>query len=294
MMQGAAAAAKRKLHLKRASVKISFLAPALAFFLFAMAIPFLMGIQVSFTDWNGLSRESNFIGLDNYRKIFSNDDIVTPMKNTLYYGIMYVVGNNVLALALAIALNRTFRGRNAARLSFFIPTALSPVLTAFVFTFIYKNLFSELFGIQSLFSSTSTAMIGIVILALWHNVGINMLIYLAALSGVPKEMYEAATVDGAGAWRRFWNITVPLIVPAFTVCITLTLTAGLREFAFPLVATGGGPVRSTETMSIYIYQFLFAYNKAGYGQALAFLFMIFLLVVGFVVSRALRSKEVEA
>lgn len=293
-MKNRAAAIFRKSYLKNYSVKIAFLSPALAFFIFAMIVPFFMGIHVSFTDWNGLSQTYNYVGLENYQRIFQNSDILIPLKNTVYYGLMYVVGNNILALSLALALNRTFIGRNMSRLIFFIPTALSPVLTAFVFTFIYKNLFSELFGIQSLFSSTSTALIGIVILALWHNVGINMLIYLAALSNVPRELYEAAIVDGAGAWRRFVNVTIPMIVPAFTVCITLTLTSGLREFAFPLVATGGGPVRATETMSVYIYQFLFAYNKAGYGQAIAFLFMVFLLVVGFVVSRMLRSKEVEA
>lgn len=286
--------AKWKSYLKSNSVKISFLVPALSLFIFAMILPFFMGIHVSFTDWNGLSRTYQYVGLENYKTIFGNSDILIPLKNTIYYGLAYVVGNNILALSFALALNRTFRGRNVSRLIFFIPTALSPVLTAFVFTFIYKNLFSQLFGIQSLFSSTSTALLGIIILALWHNIGINMLIYLAALSGVPKELYEASIVDGAGAWRRFMNVTVPLIVPAFTVCITLTLTAGLREFAFPLVATGGGPVRATETMTIYIYQFLFAYNKAGYGQAIAFLFMAFLLIVGFVVSRLLRSREVEA
>ena len=287
-------AARRKRYLKSEAVKLSFLAPALALFIFAMVVPFFMGIHISFTDWNGLARDYNFVGLENYKRVFRTDDILIPLKNTVYYGLLYVVWNNVLALSLALALNRAFRGRNVSRLIFFIPTALSPVLAAFVFTFIYKNLFNQLFGIQSLFSSTSTAMIGILLMALWHNVGINMLIYLAALSGVPKELYEAAIMDGAGAWRRFVNVTIPLIVPAFTVCITLTLTSGLREFAFPLVATGGGPVRSTETMAVYIYQFLFAYNKAGYGQAIAFLFMVFLLIVGFVVSRLLRRKEVEA
>ncbi len=280
--------------LKRSAVTLSFLLPITLFFSFAMLVPFIMGIQVSFTDWNGLSRTMNYIGLDNFKNIFISPDVLIPLKNTVLYGLMYVVANNVLALTLALALNRQFRGRNASRLIFFIPNALSPVLTAFVFSFIYKDLFSELFGIQSLFSSTSTALIGIVLLAVWHNVGISMLIYLAALSGVPKDLYEAATVDGAGAWQRFANVTIPMIVPAFTVCITLSLTSGLREFAFPLVATGGGPVRSTETLAIYIYNYLFAYNKAGYGQALAFVFMAFLLIVGLTVSRLLRRKEIEA
>ena len=280
--------------LKRSAVTLSFLLPITLFFSFAMLVPFIMGIQVSFTDWNGLSRTMNFIGLENFKNIFISPDVLIPLKNTVLYGLMYVVANNVLALTLALALNRQFRGRNASRLIFFIPNALSPVLTAFVFSFIYKDLFSELFGIQSLFSSTSTALIGIVLLAVWHNVGISMLIYLAALSGVPKDLYEAATVDGAGAWQRFVNVTIPMIVPAFTVCITLSLTSGLREFAFPLVATGGGPVRSTETLAIYIYNYLFAYNKAGYGQALAFVFMAFLLIVGLTVSRLLRRKEIEA
>jgi raffinose/stachyose/melibiose transport system permease protein len=283
-----------RIQFRRTAVQLSFLLPIALFFTFAMLTPFFMGIEVSFTDWNGLSKTMNYIGFDNYRNIFISPDVLIPLKNTLAYGLMYVVANNLLALGLALALNRTFRGRNASRLIFFIPNALSPVLTAFVWSFIYKDLFRELFNIQSLFSSTSTALLGIVILAVWHNVGISMLIYLASLSGVPKELYEAATVDGAGAWQRFIRVTVPMIVPAFTVCITLSLTSGLREFAFPLVATGGGPVRATETLAIYIYNYLFAYNKAGYGQALAFLFMAFLLIVGLTVSRLLRRKEIEA
>ncbi|MFC4302309.1 carbohydrate ABC transporter permease [Cohnella boryungensis] len=283
-----------RIQFRRTAVQLSFLLPIALFFTFAMLTPFFMGIEVSFTDWNGLSKTMNYIGFDNYRNIFISPDVLIPLKNTLAYGLMYVVANNLLALGLALALNRTFRGRNASRLIFFIPNALSPVLTAFVWSFIYKDLFRELFNIQSLFSSTGTALLGIVILAVWHNVGISMLIYLASLSGVPKELYEAATVDGAGAWQRFIRVTVPMIVPAFTVCITLSLTSGLREFAFPLVATGGGPVRATETLAIYIYNYLFAYNKAGYGQALAFLFMAFLLIVGLTVSRLLRRKEIEA
>jgi raffinose/stachyose/melibiose transport system permease protein len=283
-----------RIRIRRTAVNLSFLLPIALFFTFAMLTPFFMGIHVSFTDWNGLSRTMDYIGFENYRNIFISPDVLIPLKNTMFYGLMYVVANNVLALSLALALNRTFRGRNASRLIFFIPNALSPVLTAFVWSFIFKDLFKELFNIQSLFSSTGTALLGIVILAVWHNVGISMLIYLAALSGVPKDLYEAATVDGAGAWHRFTHVTVPMIVPAFTVCITLSLTSGLREFAFPLVATGGGPVRATETLAIYIYNYLFAYNKAGYGQALAFLFMVFLLVVGLTVSRLLRRKEIEA
>jgi raffinose/stachyose/melibiose transport system permease protein len=284
----------KRAHLKRSAVNLSFMLPIAAFFTFAMLTPFFMGINVSFTDWNGLSRTMDYVGFENYQNIFISPDVLIPLKNTMSYGLMYVVANNVLALSLALALNRVFRGRNASRLIFFIPNALSPVLTAFVWSFIYKDLFKELFNIQSLFSSTSTALLGIVILAVWHNVGISMLIYLAALSGVPKDLYEAATVDGAGAWHQFFHVTVPMIVPAFTVCITLSLTSGLREFAFPLVATGGGPVRATETLAIYIYNYLFAYNKAGYGQALAFLFMVFLLIVGLTVSKLLRRKEIEA
>ncbi len=267
--------------------------PAVFFFGFSMLIPFFMGINVAFTNWDGISPEVKYVGLNNFIHIFSNDDILIPVRNTVYFALLSTIAGNILALVLALAINRPFKGRNFARMAFFLPCALSGVLSVFIWSYIYREVFHTLFGINSLLGNPSTVIPGIVIMGLWNGVGINMIIYLSALTGVPKDMYESATVDGASPFQQFKNITLPMIVPAFTVCVTLSLTYGLREFGGPYIATKGGPVRSSETVAIYIYEHLFNFKRAGYGQAVALVFMIFLLVIGRVVSNLFRSREVE-
>lgn len=274
-------------------VRFSFLIPAFAFFSFAMIIPFFMGIHVSFTDWNGISPSYHFVGLENFKKIFTNDAILKPLKNTIYYMVMSVVFSNALALLLAMAVNRSFVGRNLSRMIFFLPTVLSAVLVSFIWGFIYREVFRLLFGINSLLGSPDTVMPAIVGIDIWNSVGISMIIFLSALTGVPKDLYEAAEVDGAKAWQKFKSVTVPMIMPAITVNVTLAITYGLRVFTTPLIATNGGPVRASETIAIYIYRNLFDFKKAGYGQAVSMIFLILLVLIGWFVSRMLRSKEVE-
>lgn len=274
-------------------VRFSFLIPAFAFFAFAMIIPFFMGIHVSFTDWNGISPNYHFVGLDNFKNIFTNPSILKPLKNTIYYMVMSVIFSNALALLLAMAVNRAFWGRNMTRAIFFLPTVLSAVLVSFIWGFIYREVFHALFGINSLLGSPDTVMPAIVGIDVWNSVGISMIIFLSALTGVPKDLYEAAEVDGATAWQKFKNVTIPMIMPAITVNVTLAITYGLRVFTTPLIATNGGPVRSSETIAIYIYRHLFDFKKAGYGQAVSLIFLIVLVLIGWSVSRLLRSKEVE-
>ena len=136
-------------------------------------------------------------------------------------------------------------------------------------------------------------MLGVVVIHLWIDVGVNMLVFLSALTSVPRELYESAALDGANAFKRFIHVTIPMIMPAITTCVTLSLTYGLKEFATPLTATQGGPIRSTETVAIYIYNHLMSYKEAGYGQALANIFAVVLVVVGATVSGLLRKKETD-
>lgn len=278
---------------KNSLLQFGFLVPAIFFFGVSMFIPFLLGIQVSFTSWDGLSQNMNFIGIQNYINIFTNSDILKPMKNTVYWAILVTIFNNALALGLAMILNKKFLGNSKFRLIYFIPTCLSTVLACFVWRFMYREVFYQLFGINSLIGNMKTVIPALVLISVWNGVAINMLIYLSALINVPKSLYEAAKVDGANAFQRFRNVTIPLIGPAFTTCVTLSLTYGLREFSVPMIATGGGPARSSETIAMYIYQHLFEYSKAGYGQAISIVFMIFLVIIGRTISTMFRKREVE-
>lgn len=270
-----------------------FLIPSLLFFGIAMVIPFIMGFHVAFTNWDGLARDYELVGLRNFIFLFRNPEVILPIRNTVYFALLITFSSNILALSLALLLKSPFKGRNLLRTVFFVPTCLSTVLAVFTWRFVYREVFSELLGIPNPLGSMDFVIPGIVGIHLWNSVGINMLIYLSALANVPKELYEAAIVDGAGFLRKFKEITIPMIMPAFTVCITLTMTYGLREFATIMAATHGGPARASENMAIYIYNNLYAFSKAGYGQAVAIVFMLMLVIIGYGLSKIFRKREVE-
>ena len=274
-------------------INFSFLLPVLFFFGFSVIIPFFSGLHIALTDWNGVSKELNYVGLRNFINIFSNKDILQPVQNTICYTLIATIAGNIISLLLALAINRKFIGRTFARTAFFLPTAISVVLAVFIWGYIFRDVFRSLFGWNSLLGQKSTVILGIAIIHMWIDVGINMLVYLSSLTTVPKELYESADLDGASRIQQFFRVTLPMIVPAFTTCITLSLTYGLREFATPYAATQGGPAGASETIGIYIYNHLMSYNKAGYGQAISVVFTIALVLIGGGLSRALRRLEVE-
>lgn len=279
--------------MKKKLVDFSFLLPVLFFFGFSVVIPFISGLHIALTDWNGVSREMNFVGLRNFVHILSNTDIIQPMKNTVVYTLIVTVLGNLISLLLALAINRKFKGRTFARIAFFMPTSISVILAVFIWGYIFRDVFRTLFGMKSLLGQKSTVILGIAIIHMWIDVGINMLVYLSSLTTVPLELYESAELDGANSFQKFFKVTLPMIVPAFTTCVTLSITYGLREFATPYAATQGGPAGASETIGIYIYNHLMSYNKAGYGQAVSVVFTIVLVALGALLSGAMRKKEVE-
>lgn len=279
--------------MKKTNGYFCFLLPSIILFVFTVAFPFFSGLYIAFTDWDGISKTYQFVGLANFISMFQDKNIFSSIRVTLLFALGYTVFNNVLALILAVILNQKFRGRNFFKTVFFIPMALSAVLAAFVWGFIDRNILSGLILSHSLLGSPNTVLIGIIIIALWNGIGSNIMIYMAGLTNIPGDYYEAAGIDGANGWKRFRYITLPLLGPSLTMCITLTLTSALREFGTTMAATGGGPARSSEMLSILIYKNLFSYQKAGYGQAIALVFMAILMVIGIGLTRFFRSKEVE-
>lgn len=273
---------------------ILFTVPSLIFFSIALLIPFFMGINIAFTDWNGVAKTYNYVGLKNFIKILSDSRIVAPAKNTLILAIIGVIVNNIVTLSLAILFTK-FKGRfgSVCRLIVFVPCCLSGVLSAYVWKFIYRFVLSAVTGLSSPLGSMFWVLPAIVVIGLWNGAGINMLIYYAALRNVPQELIEAAIVDGAGRGQVFRKITLPMIAPAFTICITMTFTSMLKEFGTVMSATGGGPARASETISMYIYENLYTYSKAGYGQAISFVFLAFLIIVGNLMTNFFRKREVE-
>ena len=273
---------------------VLFTVPSLIFFCIALLIPFFMGINIAFTDWNGVTKTYNYIGLDNFIKILSDSRLTAPAKNTMILAIIGVIVNNIVTLGLALLFTK-FEGKfgSVCKLIIFVPCCLSGVLSAYVWKFIYRFVLSAVAGISSPLGSMFWVLPAIVIIGLWNGAGINMLIYYAALRNVPQELIEAAIVDGANRLQVFRKITLPMIAPAFTICITMTFTSMLKEFGTVMSATGGGPARASETISMYIYQNLYTYSKAGYGQAISFVFLAFLIIVGNLMTNFFRKREVE-
>lgn len=271
----------------------AFLAPALLLFLIVVILPFLQGIPYSFTNWNLLSNASNNVGFKNYVNLFKSKEFWIIVKNTFQFTFYYVILANVIGLVIALMLHKSSRLNNICRTIVFMPYVISLVTVAFVWRYMYSAIYSPLFHAPSPLGVKGSAMFAISIISIWRSSGYCMLIYIAALQGVPEEYYEAASVEGANGVQKFFKITVPMLIPAFSANVSLLLAWGLKVFEVVRATTNGGPTRNaTTTMSMYIYNMIFANSKAGYGQAAAILMTIILLIVSFLVSKFFSSREV--
>jgi raffinose/stachyose/melibiose transport system permease protein len=263
-------------------------------------LPVAAGAFYSFTDWNGVG-SPDWVGFGNYRQIFQNEATRGALWHTLLLGGALFVGANTLGLALALGLNRALKTRHFLRALFFLPAVLSPIATSYVWQYILdpNGVFNKTLGTLGLSSlerpwlgDPTWALWGVVLVLIWQSSGITMAIYLAGLQSIPDELVEAANIDGASTWMRFRRITLPLLLPAFTVAGTITLIYGLRTFDQILALTGGGPVDATETLASQMWEEAFAQGKYGYGAALALVLtgLIALFAIGQVL--ALRRMEV--
>ena len=283
---------KKKINWKKELMDFSFLAPSLILFLFIILIPLVRGVQYTFTNWDGLMPKLNYVGLKNYITVIHDKDLIQPICNTILFTLVTVVAINVIGLAVAMAVNKEFKGVNIIKSIIFIPLVVSLVLVSQMWMYVYSDFFSML-GWKSPLIDKKTSMLGLCIMSIWRESGLAMMIYLAGLKNIPTEINEAAIIDGAGFWQRFRNVTVPFLAPAITYCIPLWLAAGLRMYDYSFVATSGGPQHSTETMAYYIYSYLFPYNKVGYGQTVAVLYLVVCIILSNFVTRTLRKREFE-
>lgn len=255
-----------------------FLVPGLALFGAFVVWPSGHAFYYAFTNWNGFTPSATWVGLRNFRAIFASSASWSPVATTLKYTVGTGILLNVLGLGLALALNGTGRLLSLLRSLFLIPLTLSLVATSYVWNFIFSpdqgtlNRLLRMLHLGSLqrpwLGDPHTALWSIVATAVWQGTALFMLIYLAGLQGVPSDLHEAASLDGAGPVRRFWHITVPMLVPAFLICIPFSLIGGLKVFDVVQVMTGGGPGGATETLATAVVKQTFTYQNAGYATAL--------------------------
>jgi len=279
-----------------------FTLPALICIAFAFYVPFMMTVRYSLTKWNGIAKNPTFVGLDNFRQIFSGDaNFANAAIFTLKYMILYIVLVNVLAIALALVLDMGLRSTNWLRAAFFVPYILSLVIVGFIWKFIFMQ------GFESLGDSTGwqvfalswlgepgLAFVSILGVSIWQSVGFYMVIYIAGLQAIPGDLKEAATVDGAGPVRRFISVTLPLLAPSITISVFMALTNSIKVFDVILSLTAGGPGGTTYSVAYDIYRDTFQNNLYGYGTAKALILFVAVLLITIVQLTIFKRREVEA
>lgn len=260
------------------------------------------GAYYAFTDWTGIGKY-HFIGFDNFVRIFQSPELIGSLINTLVLAFGYLVLANAFGLLFALALNRTLKTRHLLRILLFMPVVVSPVAVSYVWKFIFSwdgalNQGLRAVGLQPLeqdwLANPSFALWCVLTVMVWQNIGFCMVIYLAGLATVPIELEEAAAMDGAGIFRRFSYVTLPLIQPAIIVSMTLALVQGLRVFDQVMALTAGGPNGATQTLATEVYLQTFAFAEFGFGAALALVLSILILIFAglqLAGTRHLASKE---
>lgn len=279
-----------------------FVGPALLFFTLIVVVPFLMSLYYAFTEWNGVSEGVKFIGLDNFKRIlFEDTDFHNAFWFTIRFSAAMIILTNLVGFVLALLLTKAFKTRNVLRTVFFMPNVIGGLLLGFIWQFIFVKGFAsigEMTGISFFnlpwLGDAPTAFWGIVIVSVWQGAGYLMVIYIAALANVPKDLMEAATIDGAGRWQLLRSVTMPLIMPAFTVCLFLTISWAFKMFDLNLSLTKGGPFNSTESVALNIYQEAFRNNRLGLGTAKALIFFFVVALISLIQVSYTKRKEVES
>lgn len=276
-----------KKELRKNLVAYSFILPNFLGFAIFTLIPVIFAFALSFLNWDG-SNPITFAGLDNFKHLFTDSTFIISLKNTIYYSIGTVPLTLVASLGIAILLNKKIFARNFFRAVFFFPYVASLIAVAVV----WNTIFNPTMGIVNSFlmsigvtnppgwtSSTVWAMPVIIFVSIWKNMGYYMVIYLAALQGIPRDLYEAASLDGANGWQKFKNVTIPMLTPTtFFVSIMLTINC-FKVFDFVYLMTQGGPGRSTAVLVYHIYNTAFKEFAYGYSSAISMVLFAIVLIV---------------
>lgn len=293
---------------KHRLTNILFILPTLLSFTLIVIIPFFMGIYYSLTDWNGVSRVINFVGLQNYRGMFSSPDFLYSLKVTVFYTVINIVLVNLVGFCLALLATSNLRLRNLYRAGFFVPNLIGGIVLGYIWQFMFNNVFVSFaaklgisFMSKSMLSSPKLVIWAMSIVNTWQYGGYIMMIYVAGIQGIPSELMEAASVDGANYGMRLRKILIPMLSNSFTICLFLTLINSFKQYDLNFSLTTGGPaalfmgkaIRSSELLAMNIYNTANLNNKLAIGQAKAVVFFLMLVVVSLVQVSFNKRREVE-
>jgi raffinose/stachyose/melibiose transport system permease protein len=269
-----------------------FTLPTMIAFAIAFFIPFLLGIYLSFTKFRTVTN-SQWVGLENYLHAFTdNNNFLNATIFTVKFAIVSVVLINLFAFSLALLLTRALRGTNLFRTVFFMPNLIGGIVLGYIWLLIINGILIN-FGVDITYSA-KFGFWGLVVVTNWQMIGYMMVIYIAAIQSISTEQLEAAQIDGANSWQILKNITVPLVMPAFTICTFLTVSNSFKLFDQNLALTNGAPGRASSMLALDIFHtFYGTFGYEGVGQAKAVMFTIFVAIVVLLQLRISRSREVE-
>lgn len=293
---GRAPAARRRSARQKTLTAYAFLLPGLALFAALMVWPMLQALRMSLYHWNILpGAVSDFIGGGNYSRALHDPVFWRGFVNSAAYALLTVPTQMALGLLVAVALNRKVAGRTGWRTLYYLPVVTSWVVVSLVFKYLFNTdggAVNWLLGVHiDWLGNRWPALIALSVLGVWKGVGWSMLVFLAALQQVPRTLLEAAEVDGAGAARRFWHVTLPQLRAAAAFVTVMLVIGGFNVFISVFLMTGGGPAHQTETVLSYLYNQAFTFLDFGYGSAIAYLLMVLIFVLSLVQMKLFRYGE---
>jgi len=272
----------------------------LAFYVIFVLLPLAQSIQISTWNWNGLG-EPTFIGLDNFTRALNDPLFIGAFRNTALWLVLAVTVPTVLGLLLAVLLDRPLRGSRVYKSAFYMPITLSLVVVGQVWIWIYQpewgllNTVLEAVGLGELttawLGNPDTALISVIVAWCWQQTALSLILYLAALTTIPKDLLEAAAIDGATWWQQFRRIMVPLLRPATVVVVTLAVINTLKGFDIVFVLTQGGPFHTSDNLAMFMYSETFFKYRVGYGAAIAVALFVLAIIVILIYFRQSRASE---
>ena len=277
-----------------------FYIPALLLLIFFIVYPLIRGIDISFTNWNGYSQKYKYVGFRNYEKVFTDRNVLTALINTLIYGIGSTFLQNILGLSYALLLNQKLHGSSIVRTIIYMPVMVSALVMGYIMYFLVQYSGGAINDILILFGKPPVDFLAdgtraVIIITLVNSLqfcGVSMVIYMAGLQNIPSMYYEAAALDGAGGWRKFRHVTMPLLVPAVNSAVVLNLIGGLKLYDVIKALTGGGPGFASHSLSTLITYEYFNAQKAGYSSVVGILTFLLILIISNIAMRYFDKKEV--
>lgn len=286
---------------RRLLFEIAFVLPVVALFFIFTLYPFAGSFYYAFTRWDGFT-DPTFIGLGNFKRLFSGGSFLISFRNTILFALSGLLISNVLSLCIALVLQSGGKLKAVLRTMFYLPGVVSFVTMSIVWSAIYHydgaiNQVLRQFGLGALaidwLGTYQSVIPSLVVILVWSGMGFGIIIFIAGLSSIPKELYEAADIDGAGKIAKFKAVTFPLLMPSITVVTFLGLVTTLKLFDLPFIMTGGGPGDASNTMAMIIYKQAFGYNNYGYASAAGVTLFALVAIVSLVQLKLTRSKEVQ-